>query len=76
MSDNKNILYNFIQFVGHVSRQVSDMLKKCVHHVSWRLPDEKVKKYHKKMEEKNAKKKPPPRGYMTWLQSYVLVGEV
>ena len=56
MSDNKNILYNFIQFVGHVSQQVSDMLKKCVHHVSWRLPDEKVEKVMKNRQkcQKNA----------------------
>ena len=37
-----HVLYDFIQFVGHVSRWVSDVPKKWVCHVSRRLPDERV----------------------------------
>ena len=50
------LLYNFIQFVGHALQWVSDMLKKCVHHKSHRLPDKRVEnvtKNRKKCQKKN-----------------------
>ena len=48
--------YDFIQFFGHASRWVSDVPKKCVCHVSRKLPDERVENVTKNRQKCQKKK--------------------